>query len=44
MHIYIGIEVDVDRHFGRLKGVSKSCQVPFDGLEAAVVLTWLILK
>ena len=33
------VDVDIDRYFGCLKGVSKSVQVPFNGIEAVLVLT-----
>ena len=34
----------VDKYFGWFKGVSKSVQVPSHGIEAVLVLTWMVLK
>ena len=38
------MDVDIDRYFGRLKGASKSVQVLFNGIEAAMELYLRILK
>ena len=35
--------VDIDSYFGCLKAVSKSVQVLFNGIEAVVVLTLIVL-
>ena len=40
----VEVDVDIDRHFGCLKEVSKSVQVLLNGLEAVLVLTLIILK
>ena len=35
----VEVDVDIDAYFGCLKGVSKSVQVPLNGIEAVVALT-----
>ena len=42
--VQVEVEVDVDRYFGCLKGVSKSIQLPVLGIEAIMVLTSRIMK
>ena len=43
MDIDVEADVDIDRFFANLKGVSKSVQVLLNDIEAAMVLTWIIL-
>ena len=42
--VEVDIDVDIDSYFGCFKGVSKSVQVLFNGIEAATVLTLIILQ
>ena len=44
MAVEIEVDVDVDGYFGCFKRASKSVSVLFNGIEAAMVLTWMILK
>ena len=44
IHVDVEVDVDIDSYFGSLKEVSKSVLVPFNGIEAVVVLTLIILK
>ena len=40
----VEVDVDTDSYVGCLKGVSKSVQILFSGIEAVVVLTLIILE
>ena len=40
----VEVNVDMDRYSGCLTGVSKSVQVKFNGKEAVMVLSLMILK
>ena len=40
----VELDVDIDWYFGCLRWISESVQVLFDGKEAAMVLTLIILK
>ena len=42
--IDVYVDVDIDRYFRCLKFVAKSVQVMFDGIEALMVLTLILLK
>ena len=42
--IDVEVDVDMDSYFGRLKRVSKSVQVLFNGMETFLVLTSIFLK
>ena len=44
IYIYVGVDVDMDRYFGCVNGISKSVEVLFNGIEALLVLTLMILK
>ena len=42
--IDVEVDVDIDRYFGCLERVSKSVQVPLNGIETFMVLTLILLK
>ena len=42
--VEIEVDVDIDSYFGCIKGVPKSVQVLFHGIEAVLVLTVIALK
>ena len=44
MDVDVEVDVDLDRYFGSLKEASKSVQVLFNGIEAVLVLTLILLK
>ena len=44
MHVNVDMDVNVDRYFGCLKGVSKSVQVLVNNIETILVLTLQSLK